>query len=433
MMEECDGITRGTASIVAGGKIAARRVSVAGMGGALVGFGLILLVGINLRTSLLAVPPLLASIQAALGLSYTATGALSALPTLVMGLGAWPAGRIGARIGGRAAVSWGLALLAAAAVARGLLPGVITMYLFTATLSLGVALAQTSIPMLARQWFPERIGVVSALFTDGLTIGETVAASFTAPLMRAWFGVNAWPAALLMWAAPTTLTLLLWLWLAPPAPGAAPAIDIASAVGIASDAGAESESAEPRVGPWLIGATLGSGSLIFFGMNNWIAPYNQALHAASMTPIALFALNAAQLPIAIGLTPLMGRLARKRWPLMVAGVVAACAVAGWLLTAPTLQPLWGALIGASSAAAFTFSIGMPAFYERGVNVARLAGASLTVSYTAAFVGPFIGGALWDIFQQPSLALAPVGAAALALIALPPFLPPMPTSAKEPGS
>jgi CP family cyanate transporter-like MFS transporter len=416
-----------SATTVASGKTIARRVGLGGLGGVILGFGLILLVGVNLRTSLLSVPPLLATIQAALGLNYTATGALSALPTLVMGLGAWPAGRIGARIGGRAAVSWGLALLAAATVARGLLPDVVPVYLFTGLLSLGVALAQTSIPMLARQWFPTRIGVVSALFTDGLTIGETLAAAFTVPLMRAWFGPNAWPAALLMWAVPATLTLLLWLWLAPPAPHIASAEEVIETVGAASTT-EKAKLTQPHVGPWRIGAAMGAGSLIFFGMSNWIAPYNQALHVAYMTPVALFALNAAQLPVAIGLTPLMGRLAGKRWPLMVAGAFAACGVAGWLWTPPTLQPLWGALIGASSAGAFTFSIVMPALYERGTNVARLAGASLTVSYTAAFVGPFIGGALWDVFHQPSLALAPVGLAALALVALPPFLPPMPASA-----
>jgi hypothetical protein len=52
----------------------------------------------------------------------------------------------------------------------------------------------------------------------------------------------------------------------------------------------------------------------------------------------------------------------------------------------------------------------------------LTGASLTISYTAAFVGPFAGGALWDYFHLPALALAPVGVAALVLLVLPPLLP-----------
>ncbi|HEX9038714.1 MAG TPA: MFS transporter [Ktedonobacterales bacterium] len=384
--------------------------------GALVAFALILAVGVNLRTTLLSVPPLLVPIQRDLALNYTQTGILSSLPTLVMGLGAWPAGRIGHRIGGRAAVGWGLAIVAVAAVARGLFPGALTLYLFTGAMSAGVALGQTSIPMLARQWFPNRIGFVSALFTDGLTIGETIAAWATAPLMVAWFGADAWPAALLIWAIPVALTVIIWLWLAPPNP--TPHSEAATAPAAAS----ESRAARPTVGPWLIGGVMGAGSLIYFGMNNWIAPYNKAIGAEALTPLALLAINIAQLPVTIGITPLANRLVGRRWPLIVAGVVSVVAVAGWLWTPSSLEPLWGALMGASSAGVFTLSIAMPALYGRDGAVARLTGASLLVSYTSAFVGPFIGGALWDVFHLPALALLPAGVAGLVLIALPPLLP-----------
>jgi MFS transporter, CP family, cyanate transporter len=393
-------------------------------GGALVAFALVLVVGVNLRATLLSVPPLLSLIQHDLSLNYTETGVLSALPTLVMGLGAWPAGRIGTRIGGRAAVGWGMALVAAATLARSFFPGAITFLIFTGAMSAGVALGQTSIPMLARQWFPERIGFVSALFTDGLTLGETIAAAATYPLMRAWFGPDAWPAALAVWAVPAALIMVLWLWLAPPDPTKRRAGD--GAANVDATLGAAASHAERHsVSPWLIGGVMGAGSLIYFGMNNWIAPYNTAVYgaqAAALTPLALFAINVAQLPVTIGLTPIMGRLVGRRWPLMLAGVVCLIAVAGWLWTPGDFQPLWGALMGASSAGVFTFSIAMPALYGHDGAVAKLTGASLMVSYTTAFVGPFIGGALWDTFHLPALALLPVGVAALSLLVLPPLLP-----------
>ena len=53
---------------------------------------LITLVGFNLRSVLLGVPPVLPLIQHDLGLSYTATGFLTALPVLVLAVGAWPSG-----------------------------------------------------------------------------------------------------------------------------------------------------------------------------------------------------------------------------------------------------------------------------------------------------------------------------------------------------
>jgi MFS transporter, CP family, cyanate transporter len=391
-------------------------------------FALILFVGVNLRTPLLSVPPVLAIIRANLGLSYSATGLLTALPSLMMGLGAWPAGRVAGRIGGRLSVTLGLALAALGTVARGIWPNTIALYVCTGALAVGIALAQTSIPSLARQWFPARIGFVSAIFTDGLTLGETLGASATAPLMRVWFGPNAWPAALLMWAIPLTAMLLFWLWLAPPAP--ALGTTMPRSVAIPQPTSSSSARSERSVSPWVIGAIMGGGSVVYFGMNGWVAPYNEALRANAMTPLALFAINAAQLPVCIGLTLVAQRLAGKRWPFIVAGSIAAASVIGWLVTPPTLEPLWGTLIGASAAAVFTLAIALPAIFAHGAHVARLTGASLGISYTATFVGPYVGGVLWDWIHLPWLAFAPVLVASVALLVAALLLPNRPHASPD---
>src|SRR6266705_4102057 len=55
-------------------------------------YALITLLGFNLRSVILAVPPVLPLIQRDLGLSYSETGLLTALPVLVLAVGALPAG-----------------------------------------------------------------------------------------------------------------------------------------------------------------------------------------------------------------------------------------------------------------------------------------------------------------------------------------------------
>ena len=79
---------------------------------------LITLVGFNLRSVLLGVPPVLPLIQHDLGLSYTLTGFLTALPVLVLAVGAWPSGLLAERIGARLSVSIGLGLLATGTLLR---------------------------------------------------------------------------------------------------------------------------------------------------------------------------------------------------------------------------------------------------------------------------------------------------------------------------
>ena len=113
-------------------------------------FALIVMVGVNLRSVILAIPPVLPLIQRDLRLSYTATGLLTSLPLLLMCAFALPAGLLAGRFGGRRIVAVGLALLAGGSVLRGLWPTAFPLYLFTVALGAGITLAQTSVPVLAR-------------------------------------------------------------------------------------------------------------------------------------------------------------------------------------------------------------------------------------------------------------------------------------------
>src|SRR5438874_451324 len=183
---------------------------------------LLILVGFNLRSVILAVPPILPLIQHDLRLNYTTAGLLTALPVLVLACAAWPSGLLAERIGERTCVTIGLALLGGGALLRALLPTAFLLFLFTLLMSLGIALAQTAVPVLARRWFPAHIGLVAALFSDGLIIGEAVAAGVTLPIMVSFLGRDAWTASFAFWGIPVVGLLVLWLWLAPPAPARTP-------------------------------------------------------------------------------------------------------------------------------------------------------------------------------------------------------------------
>ena len=41
-------------------------------------------------------------------------------------------------------------------------------------MSAGIAIMQPALPALVRQWLPERIGFGTALYTNGLLVGETL-------------------------------------------------------------------------------------------------------------------------------------------------------------------------------------------------------------------------------------------------------------------
>jgi len=386
---------------------------------------LITLVGFNLRSVILAVPPVLPLIKRDLALSYTTTGLLTALPVLVLGVGAWSSGLLVERLGGRYCVAIGLALLGVGGLLRAFWPTALTLFFFTLLLSMGITLSQTSIPVLARRWFPAHIGLVAALFSDGLIIGEAVAAGITLPIMLQFLGQDAWAATFVLWSVPVIVLLGLWLMIAPSAPAAIPERS-SSMEGTAKPLTSQSSlpsRRQPQVNALHLGVMLGSASLVYFGMNGWIATYNQAIRHSEITPLALAVLNAAQLPVSLGVTFFAQRLAGRRSPFIASGAICAVAIAGWVFTSAVLEPFWAALLGGSSALVFTLGVALPPLLASPERVARLTGSTLSLTYGVAFVGPLLGGELWDLFHLPPLAFLPVAIASALLIILGALLPP----------
>jgi MFS transporter, CP family, cyanate transporter len=383
---------------------------------------LITLVGFNLRSVILGVPPILPLIQHDLGLSYTATGLLTSLPVLALAVGAWPSGLFAERIGARLSVSIGLTLLAAGTLLRAFRLTTFSLFFFTLLLSIGITVTQTAVPVLIRRWFPRQIGLVSALFSDGLILGEAVAAGITVLIMVRFLGSNAWAGTFIFWGIPVVVLFAFWLWLAPSAPVKKDRSDVPTQHTTTNPPNVKSPIKRKRVNALHLGILVGGGSLIYFGMNAWIASYNQALHQSYLTPVALLSLNAAQLPVSLGITLFAQQIAGRRWPFIAAGIISVFSILGWIFTPAALQPLWAALLGGSGALVFTLGIALPPLLASPHEVGRLTGITISLTYGVAFVGPFIGGALWDLFNVPALAFVPVLIASAMLIILGAFLP-----------
>jgi CP family cyanate transporter-like MFS transporter len=175
---------------------------------------------------------------------------------------------------------------------------------------------------------------------------------------------------------------------------------------------------------------LGANSLIYFGMNGWISSYNQAMHYSNLTPLALILLNATQLPASLAVTLFAQRLAGQRWPFIAAGAACTIAIAGWVFTPAALELFWASVLGGCSALVFTLGIALPPLLAGPKEVARLTGITFSLTYCVAFVGPLIGGQLWDLFHLPAVAFLPVAVASITLMLLGALLPPRATFGLE---
>src|SRR5215470_15413347 len=183
--------------------------------------GLLWLAGVGLRLSILAVPPVILSIQADLRLSGTEVGVLSGLPMVLFALAALPGSLFIARLGAMPTLVVGFLIASVASALRGAILDSFFNYTATTVMSAGIAITQPALPPLVRQWLPQRVSFGAAVFTNGLLVGETLPVMVTIPLVLPLVD-GSWRWALALWGLPVVGIAILTAALAPaPKPAAA--------------------------------------------------------------------------------------------------------------------------------------------------------------------------------------------------------------------
>ncbi len=176
--------------------------------------GLLWLAGVGLRLSVLAVPPVILSIQSDLRLSGTEVGVLSGLPLILFAIAALPGSLLIARFGALATLVAGLLIAGVASGLRGAVLDVLAFYAATVVMSAGIAIMQPALPPLVRRWLPRHVSFGTAVFTNGLLVGETLPVMLTIPLVLPLVD-GSWRWALAIWGLPLVLIAILTMALAP--------------------------------------------------------------------------------------------------------------------------------------------------------------------------------------------------------------------------
>ena len=175
---------------------------------------LLWLAGAGLRLTILAVPPVIPLIHDGLHLNATQVGILTGLPSMLFAIAAVPGSLLIARLGVRSALVVGLAVTALGGALRGAIPDVTWLYAMTIAMGAGVAVMQVTMPPAVRAWFPQRIGFATAVYTNGLLVGEILPVALMLPLVLPLVG-GGWQWGFVFWSVPVVLIAVLIFGLAP--------------------------------------------------------------------------------------------------------------------------------------------------------------------------------------------------------------------------
>ena len=366
--------------------------------------------GIDLRLTMLAVPPLVPLIHHELHLDEKSVGALVSLPVLLLAVAAVPGSLLIAKLGVRGALLVGLGFVAMFGGLRGFGPSTPVLFSATFLMGVGVAVSQPAFPSLVRDWFPRRIAIATAVYSNGILIGETVPTALTTPVGVLPLAHGDWRWALAMWSIVVVVTGAAIVL-------AAPAHRRLAVPSRWWPSWRESQAMR-------IGLVMGMASAVYFGTNAYIPDFLDQSGRHNLIAPTLAVLNGSQLLTAPAVA-IWGRLLTGRVGFIGSSVLMAIAQLGIIITPGAWVVVWAFVLGFAAALAFIVVLTLPPRLAAAGDVHRMSAAIFTIQYSAAFVVPLIAGALWDASGLAVLAFAPgvAAAAVMGWLAIPLRIPP----------
>jgi CP family cyanate transporter-like MFS transporter len=368
------------------------------------------LVGACLRITVLAVPPVVPLLHADLHLSETGIGWLSSLPPMLFAIAAVPGALLIARFGMLPALLTGLLLSAAGSAARGAFASTASLFIATIVMGAGISIVQTVMPPLVRAWFPQRIGLATSVYTNGLLVGEVIPVGLTIPLVLPLVH-QSWRLDFVVWSVPV-LAVMLLVSLGARRPGAS---------GMAR---AHQSIPQRRWWPdwhdpliWRLGLILGSVNATYFVTNAFLPDLMIAAGRPDLVSSALTAINVGQLPASFLMLPLAERLVKQPWSYASTGLLATVCVVAMLVTRGYWIVFWAGLLGFTGAVTLILALALPSILSAADDVHRTTAGMFTISYSCAMVLSVIVGWLWDVTHLPLVGFAPIALCGLVIAAL----------------
>lgn len=342
---------------------------------------LLWLAGVYLRIPILVAPPLAPFIGDELALSQALTGALTTLPILMLAIGAMPGSLSISRIGPRNTLALAMLIMVIGSAGRGLAPDTFTLMLTSAVMGIGIAMMQPALPALLPRWLePKNLALGSAIYMNGMLMGEFIGAGITLPVIMPLID-NSWRATMLAWSLPALLvTAALFL----------PKRDLARPT---------------RKVAWLpdwknpltlkLGLLLGVSGSLFFGVNAYLATLLEQRGEFDNLTEALFWYNFAQVIASL----LMLKMARywvgRKAPLIIMLILSLLGTLGllvftgwWAIASATFMSFTAGIL-------LIMMVALPPLLVPASETGRLSAGNFLVGYSMAFTVPMLGGLLSD--------------------------------------
>ena len=346
----------------------------------------IILISINLRTSIASVGPLIPFIREDLGISNGLAGFLTTLSLITFAVFSLFAPSLGKKLGHGKAIFLGISLLSIGVVIR-VLGGIELLYLGTALTGIGIVTANVLMIPFFKARIPEQIGLMTALLSTGMSLFAAIASGVSVPL-AVDLGLG-WRGSLVSWVVLMVLALIVWIpQLKPQATQQSGSIKPAKNVW------------KSRLA-WQVTLFMGAQSVMYFTMITWLP---DMLIARGMSPInAGIALSYMQLISLIGtfFAPnLLMRLKQQSGVVLIVGIGYLVGYGSLFITNEIVTFAALTIIGIGSGASLSIAYTLISMRTaEDLTTAKLSGMVQSAGYVLAALGPLVFGISLDLFDN----------------------------------
>ena len=347
----------------------------------------IILIASNLRLSVSATGALLDQLGASLHLGSGVESFLTAVWPLAFAAGGISGSWLARRFTAGTVITWALVALAAGQVVHSL-HDTVALVLGSILAGLGIALANVLLPVVVRQYFPNRVGQVTGLYAMVLSGGAAFAALASVPVSDHLHNVTA---GLAVWVIPAVVGLVAWI-AARPQRAAHPTNAASTEPGTHLPLRQLTRSKLA----WAMAALFGLQSMGAYVIMGWLPTIlSDAGMSAGRAGVVLSTIFFINIPINYAVPHLGARMKDQR-PLLIGLTLASLVGFIGLIIAPaSLAWLWAIVFGFGMA---TFPLVLALFPVRGGSAhgtAALSTFSQSIGYLLAAAVPIAVGLLHD--------------------------------------
>lgn len=347
----------------------------------------IILIAANLRLSVSATGALLDQLGSSLHLSSGTESFLTAVWPLAFAVGGISGSWLARRFTAGTVIAAALAALAAGQVVHSLhdTPALVAGSVLA---GLGIALANVLLPVVVRQYFPDRVGQVTGMYAMVLSGGAAVAALVSVPVANGFHSVDA---GLAVWVIPAAIGLAAW-FAARPQRAAHPSNAASAPVG--EHLPLRRLARQPLA--WAMAALFGLQSVGAYVIMGWLpSMLGSAGMSAGTAGAVLSTVFFINIPISYAV-PHFGARMRDQRPLLLAlSAASLVGFTGLIFEPGALAWLWAVFFAFGMA---VFPLVLALFPARGGSAqgtAALSTFSQSIGYLLAAVVPLTFGVLHD--------------------------------------